>query len=442
MTSDMKSKNPSPLLVLAVAATLVLAACAGKNDGSSQAQPIAPGTVDPSTAATRGIGSFQGAIVNSDQEAQAILTLDVWQKDGATNAQLTVSPNGATQIIPLNEGDNSFSVDLGIVTVKGTWNGSAWGGVITNGQATNSFTLNSGVSTQAAIAVGAPTGRFDGVLVYKSSGGKRPMSLVLAASDNLADALASTLTSRVSLTGSLNAVGGSSERLTNVVWDRETSTLSADGTIMTSLGTTYLRCKLSEVNSGDKDVLQCALANSKKNSPVASGALSQKRVVVAPPYPAPPTQPNPVPQPTPPPAPTPMPTATPIPAPTPTIIVKNERAFSGSGVFTNEKGAQQTRTLTLTVTLTADPTGADQDAVVKFIVDGSRVGAKFTEATYNSATGDLRAKEILTLGPIAGALKLSCGGVPFATSQYDFVCHYESSVTNVTGEFRLSGKQN
>lgn len=245
------------------------------------------------------------------------------------------------------------------------------------------------------------------------------------------------------------------ENLTNVIWDRETSTLSADGTIITSLGTARLRCKMSEVNAGDKDVLQCTLWNSKRNAPIATGALSQKRVVVAPPYPVKPAPapapapvpsatPAPLPTATPVPAPAPAPTATPVPtpAPTPIVIDKNERVYAGSGKFTNERGETQNRSLTLAVTLKSEPTGADQEAVVKFIIDGSRVGAKFTDAVYNSATGTLRASQMLTLGPIAGALKLKCEGVSFTAPSYDYFCHYESSVTNVTGEFHMQGASN
>jgi hypothetical protein len=449
----MKSK----FLPLALFASTVfaLAACAGKDSGAPAAGVVPPGTIE--TNGAQATGSFQGPIVNSEGESQAILNLDVYD----SSAQLTLSPNGATEVLTLDDGGRSFSATLGTVIVNGSWNdsASAWVGQITNGTQTNTFTLNAGASSLAAVAVGAPSGTFEGTLLYGSSG-KRPVSLVLVASNSLADGLASTLTPQVILSGSL-VDQRMKENLTNVIWDRETSTLSADGTIITSLGTARLRCKMSEVNAGDKDVLQCTLWNSKRNAPIATGALSQKRVVVAPPYPVkPPVKPAPVPTPvptaTPAPVPTPVPTATPVPAPTatpiptpvptpaptPIVIDKNERVYAGSGKFTNESGETQNRSLTLTVTLKSQPTGADQEAVVKFIIDGSRVGAKFTDAVYNGAAGTLRASQMLTLGPIAGALKLKCEGVSFTAPSYDYFCHYESSVTNVTGEFHMQGASN
>ncbi len=456
----MKSKLLSFALFASTAVALV--ACAGKDSGAPSAPAVPPGTIQ--TSGSQPTGSFQGPITNAAGEIEAILTLDVYD----SNAQLTLSPNGATDVLPLDSTGRSFNSTLGNVIVEGTWNGSSWVGQVTNGSQTNSFTLNAGASSYAALSVGAPTGSFDGVLTYKESKGKRPVSLVLTASTSLADALASTLTDKVVLGGSLVDNRGAKETLTNVIWDRETSTLSADGTIITSLGITTLRCQMSEVNSNDKDVLQCALSQSKQNSPVASGPLSQKRAVVAPPYapvrapaptkakpnqvPTPAPQPGPAPTPAPPaptpiptpvPAPpaTPVPTATPIatPLPTPVVFNKSELVHSGGGVFTNDKGTKQNRTLTLTITLKSNPTGGDQEAVVKFIIDGSRVGAKFTDAVFNSATGELRASQMLTLGPIAGALKLKCAGVSFSASPYDYYCHYESSVTNVVGEFHMQG---
>jgi hypothetical protein len=436
----MKSNRWPVFQVVALAFLAGLVSCAAQQS-DSPAAPIAPGTVEP--VGTRGIGSFQGPVQNANGETQAILTIDVWEKDGQTNAQLTLSPSGATSVIPLDAGAESFDVELpaqtfgNSVSVKGEWNGSAWVGRIastSSGAAVNSFVLAQGASTKAAVAVGTPSGIFDGVLTYKGSGRKYSVALILDSSSDLGDALASTLVSRVSLNASFKHADGSLEKLTNVVWDREASTFTADGTTRTSYGFSAFRCKMSEMNSGDKDVLQCTYTMSESKAQVATGALSQKRAVVAPPY-----APTPVPAPTA--TPIPAPTAIPVPAPTPSVVTKTSRVYAGAGVFTNERGQTQTRTLTLTVTLTAEPTGADQEAVVKFIVDGSRVGAKFTDGSYNSSTGELRAKELLTLGPIAGALKLACGGVRFADPRYDFICRYESSVTNVTGEFHLKGTQ-
>jgi hypothetical protein len=434
----MKSNFLASALIASTA--LVLFACAAKDGGGAPATapapaaPVPPGTME--TSALKPTGSFQGPVTNQVGEIQAILTLDA----DDSNAQLTVSPNGATEVVRLNSDLRSFDATLDSVQISASWNGSAWVGQITNGTKSNSFTLAAGASTLAAVSVGAPTGTFDGLLTYKSSGGKRPVSLILNASTKLADAFASTLTSQVKLSGTLISNTSSKEALKNVIWDRETSTLSADGTVVTSLGISELRCKLSEVNAGDKDVLQCALSNSKGSATVASGPLSQKRVVVAPPYPV---KPNPVvvapPPPVATPAATPAPAATPTPVPAPIVFNTSERVFTGSGVFTNEHGEKQNRDLSLTITLNAAPTGVDQDAVVKFIIDGSRVGAKFTDALYNSTSGDLHASQMLTLGPIAGALKLQCAGVSFAVSRYDYYCHYESSVTNVTGEFHLQG---
>ena len=418
----MKSNFLSIAVITATA--LALFACASKDGSGAPASPASPPPSETSNAQPS--GSFQGPLTNSDGETQAILTLDVQEN----KARLTLSPSGATEMIVLGGDGRSFETNFDAIVLTGAWNGAAWIGTVSNGAKSNSFHLSEGASALAAVSVGAPTGTFDGILTYKTSGGKRPVSLVLAASSRLADALASTLTSKVTLTGSLIDNRGAREILTNVVWDRETSTLSADGTAITSLGTAELRCKMSEVNSNDRDVLACALSNSRGNTPVAAGTLSQKRVVLAPP--APPAQAT---------TPTPKPTPVPVETPAPIAVNKTERVFLGSGAFTTESGVIQNRNLSLTVTLKVEPTGLDQEAVVKFIIDGSRVGAKFTDAVYNSQSGDLRASQMLTLGPIAGSLKLKCAGVSLTAPQYSFSCQYESSVTNVTGEFHLAGVQ-
>jgi hypothetical protein len=468
MTIAMKANSPAHLKflpVLFVAMSSILAACSGKQESQSPVGPMAPGTVEPSGSGASGVGSFQGPILNASGVIQAILTLDVWSKDGQTNAQITVSPNGATSLISLNEGNQSFAVQLPAktfgpkarVSITGAWNGSAWKGRLSNdAQSTGSFSLTPGASSQSAIGVGVPSGTFDGQLIFASSGGTRGVSLTIApsndlgdalASNDLGDALASTLSTRVALSAYLKYSNGQRENLEHVVWDRGNSTFSADGTVPTSLGTTVVRCQLSEMNSDNRDVLHCTLTSSKTNSLVASGALSQKLVVVAPPYPVPPVQAKPV-ESTPAqanpvqsnPAPQKLPSVPP-PAPTPSIVIKNTRDFEGAGVFTGEDGQTQTRKLTLTVTLASEPTGQTQKAKVKFIIGGSRVGANFIDSTFNSGTGELVAKELLVLGALAGQLELNCGGIQFNDPHYDFMCHYESSVTNVTGEFHLKSVQ-
>lgn len=164
----MKSK----FLPLALFASTVfaLAACAGKDAGAPAAGLVPPGTIE--TNGAQATGSFQGPIVNSEGESQAILTLDVYD----SSAQLTLSPNGATEVLTLDGGGRSFSATLGSVIVNGSWNGSAWVGQITNGTQTNTFTLNAGASSLAAVAVGAPSGTFEGTLLYGSSASARSRS--------------------------------------------------------------------------------------------------------------------------------------------------------------------------------------------------------------------------------------------------------------------------
>lgn len=470
--SAMKSNSFVHLIfpgVSAFAAALVLVSCAGHQDSAPQA-PVAPGTLSSGAISTTGEGSFQGPVLTANGTAQAILTLDVWTRDGQRNAQVTLSPNGATSIIPLSADNVSFSVDIpspqfkSNVNLTGVWDGTRWSGQLKSASnATNTFSLSPGARTAAALSIGAPTGTFDGVLTYRESKGKRGLSLTLTPSTNLGDALASTLTSRVSLKGVLKYSNGEVEPLINVVWDRENSTLQANGTVQQPGGPAVIVCKMSEMTSNNKDVLACAFKSAGKNAPVATGPLSQKRTVVAPPYPTlaatpypgPPVQPNPIPQPNPPaptpyvpapPAPTPAPTAAPIPAPTaipvpvptPGSFQKNIRNFDGTGVFASKTGKKQTRDLTLSLTLIEDPTGSAQKANVKFVIDGSRVGANFIEGTYNIATQSLSASQVMTLGVLAGA-DLECRGLDVSTLTYDFVCHYESYATNVSGDFHLKG---
>lgn len=449
--SEPASNLPSASLshftfAVVMTASAFLVACAGQQDSRPTLNPVAPGTVEPSGSSNLGTGSYQGPVVNSAGEAQAILTLDVWKKDNHTNARLTLSPDGVTNAIALNEDDQSFTMDFPAfssgpnarVSITATWNGSSWVGQLVNASNTdfktkNSFSLAAGPSTVSGVAVGAPSGTFDGQLTFRSSGGTRGVSLVIASAKTLGDALAATLNSRVSLNAYLKYSNGQKEELKNVVWDREASTFSADGTVQTSAGLAVIRCKMSEMNVDNKDVLQCAMTTSKSNSPVANGPLGQRRAVVAPSYQLPPAPPTPAPTS----APGPVPTAVPMPGPTPSLIIKNMRAYEGTGVFTNDQGVQQTRQLTLTLTLPTELSGQVQKAKVKFIIAGSRVGAEFLDSTFNGGSGELSAKVLLTRGTLAGQLELSCGGMTFDNPRYDFMCHYESSVTNITGEFHF-----
>jgi hypothetical protein len=424
--------------VVFIGASAALVSCAD-NQSYAPVVPVAPGTVQPSGSSTSATGSFQGAILDGNGVAQAILTMDVWEKDGQTNAQLTVSPNGAKTLISLNAGNRSFSVILPAndsgsdttVAVSGEWTGSAWAGRLllpgdTTTQAptkTNTFSLSRGAYTNAAVAIGVPSGTFEGVLKFKTSGELRSASLTIQPTTDIGSALASTLVSRVNLSGVLKYDKTPEETLAKLVWNRETSTLAAVGSLQTSLGIASLNCRLSELNSGARDVLRCVLATSKSEMPLATGQLSQKHVVVAPPFQGPTVQPNPVPQ--------------PAPTRAPSMVIKNAKDFIGSAIFTSEQGQKQSRTLTLSVALSSDVTGQTQSAKVKFIIDGSRVGANFNDGTYNGSNGELHAKQLLSLGALPGLLELSCSDVKFENPQYDFVCHYESSVTNVTGEFHL-----
>lgn len=458
----MKFKTALSISIFAGTAA-ALVSCAAKQTGSTE-------TLPPFQQRTSSLGLFQGPVMSPSGTVEALLNMTIQKSADGTTA--VIAMGSASIVVPVTDG--VLAVDLPAktygddarVSISAQWNGQAWvgsmsaGSLSTDATRANSFQLTTQPTDVKASAVGAPNGQYDGVLKYSSSGGTRVVSLVISQSPDIGDQLASTLTTHVALSAYLKYSNGQKESLKNVVWNRDTSTLTATGSVNTPTGLLDLSCKMSEATTDDKETLRCAETTSKSDAPVATGALSQKRAQV-PPYPGPPTQQPPVPQPVPPvnptpyqppaPAPAPAPTAAPIPAPTaipvpvPTpsfAVSKNVRNYEGTAIFTNDQGQKTTRSVTMTVTLETAPTGADQKARAKILLDKTRVSANFPQGSFNSGTGVLTATLQQIFGSLAGTLDMSCTGLSFDNPNYDFQCHYESSVTNVVGDFHFAAGKN